>query len=383
MLLLILAGCEEVIWSSKKSDRFIVVFDRDAELSNILDELEASGIQVIDRLDIISGISCYLNEEQMEFVRAMPDFRYVELDVKLHMLKDPPPQILLVNYQMAPAADTTDWGIKRIRAPEAWEVSTGKNVVVGVVDTGINAAIPDLQGAVMGGFNAIDGSSYSDNNNHGTYVASVIAARRNGVGIVGVAPDAMLYSIKVMDSSGSGFISDIIEGCQWAIGERIPVVNMSLGSDYQSNALREAMSEAAAQGLSVIAASGNDGDGQVLYPAAYDVAICVGASDENDERVSWSNYGQALKENGVLAPGNWILATDRSGELVRVSGTSIATPHVTGIFALLLEKGQIERDSLRRLVLQSASRSENPNNISGHGIVDARKALDLLSELDR
>ena len=379
MLLLVLTGCDEVIWSSKKSDRFIVAFDREAELSPILDELEAAGVRIIDRLDIISGISCYLNEEQMDLVRDMPSFRYVELDVELYMLEAAPPQPLLIrNYRMAPADESIDWGVKRIRAPEAWELSTGKDVRVGVIDTGIAADHPDLPGAVIGGFNAIDGGSYADDNNHGTYVASVLAARRNGVGMVGVAPDALLYSIKVMNSDGRGFISDIIEGCQWAIGEKIPVVNMSLGAEYNSIALREAIDEAAFQGMSVIAASGNEGDGQVLYPAGHDVAVCVGASNMDDRRMSWSNYGQALKENGALAPGEWILASDRFGELSRVSGTSIAAPHVTGIFALLLESGQIERESLREFIFQSASRSEDPDESSGHGIVDAKKALDLM-----
>lgn len=383
MILLLLTGCSEVIWSSKKSDRFIVTFDREVELSPILDELEAAGIRILDRLDIISGISCYLDEEQMMLVKAMPSFRYVELDFELYMLETEQPQPLFVrSYQMAPASESIDWGLKRINAPEAWESATGKNVRVGVIDTGIAADHPDLQGAVIGGFNAIDGGSYEDDNNHGTHVASVLAARRNGMGIVGVAPDALLYSIKVMNSEGRGYISDVIEGCQWAIAEKIPVVNMSLGSDYQSTALREAISEAASQGLSIIAAAGNDGNGQVLSPAREDVAICVGASDMDDQRAPWSNYGQALKENGALAPGDWILAADKDGGWRRVSGTSIAAPHVTGIFALLLETGRIERESLRRFVLQSASKSENPGEFSGHGIVNARKALDLVSEFD-
>jgi subtilisin len=188
----------------------------------------------------------------------------------------------------------------------------------------------------------------------------------------------MLYAIKVMDSDGSGYVSDVIQGCQWAIEHKIPIVNMSLGSDYHSIAIRETMSIAASHGMSIIAAAGNDGERGVLSPAFDDVAVCVGASGTDDKRMPWSNYGSAMKSNGVLAPGSWIMAATKEGQWRRVSGTSIATPHVTGIFALLLQVEHTERESLRRLLLQNASRSNSPDEFIGHGVADAQEALDAM-----
>lgn len=379
LLALILIGCSEVILSPDRSYRFIVTFDRESDLPSILDRLEADGIRAIDVLEIVHGISCHLNEEQMQLVKGLPSVRYIEPDLRLFMLEaDPPGAPLIGIYQASRTVESIDWGVKRVKAPEVWETTTGRDVRVGIVDTGIASMHPDLQGAVMGGFNAIDGGSWQDDNNHGTYVASVLAARRNGIGIIGVAPEAMLYAIKVMSSDGSGYVSDVIQGCQWALAQKIPIVNMSLGSDYHSTALRETMSIAASQGMSIIAASGNDGARGVMSPAREDVAVCVGASGTDDKRMSWSNYGPAMRSNGILAPGSWIMAGTKDGQWRRVSGTSIATPHVTGIFALLLQAKHSERESLRRFLFQSTSRPDNPDEFAGYGIVNARGALDAI-----
>lgn len=373
LLVFILAGCTRVIFSEPR--RFIIAFDREAQLLSIVDELDAASIQILGQLDIISGISCSLTKEQMELVQSMPSVRYIEPDFELYMLEAEPPVLSLArSHHLVPASETIDWGVKRISAPEAWEMATGKDVRVGVIDTGIATAHPDMRGAVIGGFNAIDGGSYEDDNNHGTYVASVLAARRNGEGIVGVAPDALLYAIKVLGSDGRGYISDVIEGCQWAMEEGIPVVNMSLGSNYESTAMREAMDMAAIQGMITIAAAGNEGERGIFYPARNKVAVCVGASGMDDRRTPWSNYGPALKENGVLAPGDWILAASKDGGWQRVTGTSIAAPHVTGTIALLLEMREVER----RFVFEGASRFEYPDEFCGHGVVNARKSLDTM-----
>ncbi|MFC1718646.1 S8 family serine peptidase [Candidatus Poribacteria bacterium] len=373
----VLAGCSMVLWSSR-TERFIVAFDQDVELSLIMDDLEAEGIQILDRLDIISGISCELTYEQMELVRSLPSVRYIEPDLKLFMLEaEPPRPLFAMNHYMAPASENIDWGVKRVRAPEVWGTATGKDVRVGVIDTGIATSHPDLQGAVVGGFNAIDGGSYEDDNNHGTYVASVLAGRRNGLGIIGVAPNALLYAIKVLGSDGQGYISDVIEGCQWALKEGLPVVNMSLGSQHESIAMQEAISVVASQGMITVAAVGNEGKQGIFSPARDDVTICVGGSRVDGKRAPWSSYGQELKEKGVLAPGDWILAAEKDGGWRRVAGTSIAAPHVTGVIALLLEVNQVEHDSVREFVFEAASQPQNPDEFRGHGVVDATKTLDL------
>lgn len=377
----ILYGCGNFMAWMGGSDRFIVVFDNQVDFSLIVDDLEAEGIKILDRLDIISGVSCHLNEVQQEFIYSLPFVRYVEKDLELYMLESEFSEPLFTkDHNRTFAVETIDWGVRRIKAHEAWATTTGRGVRVGVIDTGINSRHPDLKSAVAGGYNAIDGGSYEDDNNHGTYVASVIAGRRNGVGIVGVAPEAELYSIKVMGNKGSGYISDVIEGCQWALEEGIRILNMSLGSKHESIALCETMSIIASKGVITTVATGNDGQRSIYYPARNEATIRVGGSGTDDRRASWSNYGDELKENGVLAPGDWIQVANKDGGWQRVSGTSIATPHVTGIVALLVSKKGLERELVRKFILEGASNFENPDEFCGYGIVNAKRSLDLVPQ---
>src|SRR5262249_48794038 len=142
-------------------------------------------------------------------------------------------------------------------------------VRVGVIDTGIDANHPDLHANVAGGYNAIDsGKPYFDDNGHGTHVSGTIAGARDGRGVVGVAPKAALYAIKVLNAEGSGYTSDIIKGIVWAANNHIQVVNMSLSAPMGSIFERLAMQYAAARGVTIVAAAGNSGGG-VEYPAHY------------------------------------------------------------------------------------------------------------------
>lgn len=373
---LILAGCSELLSLFDVSDRYIISFEQKMELSQIIREMKSDGIKVRKRLDIIHGVSCHLSDIEKQHFQLMSFVRYIEPDYELFMLDIEQPKVLMSKeYRSSGSIESVDWGVNRIKTPEVWNITTGKDVRVGVIDTGINSFHPDLRGAVIGGFDAINGISYEDDNNHGTYVASVIASRKNGIGIVGVAPEAMLYSIKAMGSDGRGYISDILDGCQWAIEKDIRVINMSLGSGQKSIALSEGIDVLYSEGIFVIAATGNEGKPSIFYPARNNVAICVGGSGMDDERMSWSNYGSELINNGVLAPGDWIQVANKDGQWQRVSGTSIATPHVTGIVALLMSMGCDVSEYLRELIFSGASRSDNPDDFTGHGIVNAQKSL--------
>lgn len=368
-------GCSDYLFD--RSGKYIVSFDKKMELSQIVRELKSEGFNVTKNLEIINGIACVLTDYQKQYIQQLSFVRYIEPDYELFMLDaEQPKSLIFQNYNLILEDENIDWGVKRINAPESWNIATGKNVKVGVIDTGINSRHPDLINVVVDGFDAIKGVSYEDDNNHGTYVASVIAGRKNGVGVVGVAPDCMLCSIKVMGSDGRGYISDILDGCQWAIQKNLKVVNMSLGSDQSSIALSECIDHLASSGVNVIAATGNEGKLGIFYPARNNVAICVGGSGTDNKRMSWSNYGSELKSNGVLAPGDWIHVANRDGQWQRVSGTSIATPHVTGIVALLLEVGCDKTDIIRKLIFDGASQSNNPDDFVGHGVVNARKSLD-------
>ncbi|MGB9596770.1 MAG: S8 family serine peptidase [Candidatus Poribacteria bacterium] len=311
-----LIGCEKMDLIFNRSDKFIITFNQDIKISQGIDKLKSFGIKAKKKLTIINGISCNLDIEDKQIIESLAFVRYIEPDIQLYRLERKSFELLMTknNFNHILEGENIDWGVKRIDAPEVWNTATGKDVNVAVMDTGINTRHPDLIGAVIGGYDAINDKSYEDDNNHGTYVASVISARKNGIGIIGVAPSANLYAIKVMDKEGRGYISDILDGCQWAMKEKIKIINMSFGSSYQSLAIKEAMDKMASEKIIIISASGNDGKFGVYSPAKDNVTVCVGGSDINDKRASWSNYGPELKENGVLAPGDWIQVADKDGK---------------------------------------------------------------------
>lgn len=378
-IVLLIFGCDGIISWLNDTERFIVTFNYETNLSSMISALKSDGIHILSRLDIIHGVSCILDDKQKDSIRSMPYVRYVDSDIELFMLDNDIPMLSFVQGgAIIQSSESIDWGVQRIDAPTIWEKATGKNVTIGIIDTGISILHPDLKDSIVDGFNAINGSSYNDDNNHGTYVASIISAKRNGIGIVGIAPESKLYAIKAMNKDGRGYISDIIKGCQWSIEKGIKVINMSLGSGHKSIALCETMDVLAKNNVITIAASGNEGKPNIYYPARGNVTICVGGSDINDKRASWSNYGTKLKENGVLAPGDWIMTANRFGKWQRVSGTSIATPHVTGVVALMMEKGCYEPEIIRRFVFEGASQFEAPDEYNGHGIVNAKRTFDRM-----
>lgn len=377
--LLVASGCDRILG---EPDRFIVAFDRDRDLPLIIKELSNAGFRVLERLDIINGVVCHLNEKEKDVIASLECVRYLEEDKELFVLEQNEFMFSFNNTNsMARGREVIDWGIKRINADKTWNLVTGKGISVGIVDTGIKDSHPDLRGVVIGGFDAVDESSYEDDNGHGTYVASIVSARRNGLGIVGVAPDSLLFAIKVIGNRGRGYISDVLEGCQWALNEDVKLLNMSFGSEYESIALMETMDILSSKGVITVAAVGNRGNYGIYCPAKSNSTVCVGASGLDDQRMSWSNYGPELKENGVLAPGDWILVANKDGDWLRVSGTSIATPHVTGAIALLMQAGVTDPFTLRKLLFKSASKAETPDELSGHGVINVEEAFKMVKEL--
>jgi len=200
-----------------------------------------------------------------------------------------------------------------------------------VVDTGIDLTHPDL--SVKGGINIINPrKSPADDNGHGTHVAGIIAALDNDFGVVGVAPEASLYAVKVLNRSGIGWTSDIMAGVDWCITEGMDVVNMSLGGGSYISDFQDLCDKAAEAGIAIVAAAGNEG-GAVSYPAAYANVIGVSATDSSDAFASFSNFGIGVD---IAAPGVGIYSTYKGGGYTTLSGTSMAAPHVAGTLALSL-----------------------------------------------
>lgn len=246
-------------------------------------------------------------------------------------------------------------GVQMVGAPKYWEDAyNGKGVVVAVLDTGAQVDHPDLQGQIIGGRNFTDDhnanpDNFYDNNGHGTHVAGTIAANFVG-GIVGVAPQAKLLICKVLDAEGSGTYEGIVRAIEYAInwegpnGEKVRVINMSLGGPEGTDELYAAVKSAVDNEIAVVVAAGNEGDDnedthEFAYPAAYNEVIEIGAIDYDRKLAYFSNNNI---EVDAVAPGVDILSTYPGSKYARLSGTSMAAPHAAGVLALIIQRAEFE-----------------------------------------
>lgn len=269
---------------------------------------------------------------------------------------------------------TLPWGVDRIDAEKAWHESTGENVRVAVMDTGIDITHPDL--TVSGGINTISpGKSFKDDNGHGTHVAGTIAALNNRLGVIGVAHNASLYSVKVMGANGSGYLSDTIEGLEWCINNRIQVINMSFGQSEDEELLYEAVKHVYNAGIFITAAAGNSGPfgNNVIYPAKYPEVAAISASSQDDGISFFSSRGP---EVDLAAPGVNILSTYRNSFYRKLSGTSMASPHVAGVAALVLaRRGPMSPFALLNHLKETAQDIHHSPEEQGAGLIDAYTAV--------
>ncbi|HDR7607664.1 S8 family peptidase [Bacillus mycoides] len=242
------------------------------------------------------------------------------------------------------------YGLDLIKAREVWESSKkGEGIVIAVLDTGCDTNHPDLEGAIIGGYNFTDDDNgdtekIMDYRGHGTHVAGTIAARENGIGVIGIAPKSQLLILKTMNKSGRGSYSNVINAIRYAIAwrgpnnERVSIINMSLGGTLHDEELYSAIKDARKHGILLVVAAGNDGDGkgdtfEINYPGFYQEVIQVGSVGQDLTLSSFSNTNINLD---FVAPGNLVLSTFLDGKYAKLSGTSMATPHVTGAIALIL-----------------------------------------------
>ncbi len=242
-------------------------------------------------------------------------------------------------YAMALPADDTgrdlQWGLNRLQAEDLWQRSTGAGITVAVLDSGVRASHPDLSGRVGRGYNAITGKpgGRTDDFGHGTFVAGMIASKVDGAGVAGLAPNARLMPVKVLDSDGVGDSDDIARGIVWAVDNGADIINMSFGADAANRVEAEAIDYARGAGVTLIAAGGNEGARLTMYPAGYPGVLGVGATDVNNQPASFSNRGPHID---VVAPGQGILSTYNTGKYTWTSGTSMSTAYVSAVAALAM-----------------------------------------------
>ena len=226
------------------------------------------------------------------------------------------------------------WGLDTVDAPEAWDIATGQSIDIAILDSGIAKDHPDIAEKVTKTYNFTWTASTDDLSGHGTHVAGIAAALTdNNQGVAGVSPNARLMSGKVLDDRGRGYYSWIVNGIYWAVDNGAEIINLSLGGSAPSFTLEKALDYAHENNVIVVAAAGNRDSSWPHYPAYYDTVVAVGATDSDDQKSHFSNYGDWVD---IVAPGEVILSTFLNNEFAYYSGTSMATPFVSGALANLL-----------------------------------------------
>ncbi|WP_049997330.1 S8 family serine peptidase [Halococcus sediminicola] len=271
---------------------------------------------------------------------------------------------------------------QQVNAPAAWDTTLGDaNVTVAVIDTGVQYDHPDL----AGNFGSEKGKDFADNDGdpypdvpadeyHGTHVAGIVASNTdNGTGVAGMG-NSTLLSGRALDEGGSGSTADIADAIEWAADQGADVINMSLGGGGYTNTMKNAVSYAQSNGSLVVAAAGNNGTGSVSYPAAYNECLAVSALDSNENLASYSQYGNEIE---LAAPGSDVLSTttETRGSYEKLSGTSMATPAVSGVAGLTLAQWNLTNSELRSHLKNTAVDVGLPADEQGSGRVDAANAV--------
>jgi len=283
-------------------------------------------------------LTASLTDREVTALKGNPNVASIEDDGPVYAM-DVYPRVesLLVEGQPTVLSETIPVGISQINAPASWDSSRGKGIRVAVLDTGIDGTHPDLSANYKGGVSFVPGETPADGNSHGTHCSGTIAAAINGIGVVGVAPAASLYAVKVLSNSGSGQWSYLIAGINWCIANKMHVLSMSLGGPGAPVALETMVNTAFGSGLLLVAAAGNSGHtatglpSTVGFPGKYKNVIAVTAIDSANVIASFSSAGPEVE---ICAPGVNVLSTIPGGAYGTKSGTSMACPHVSGAAAV-------------------------------------------------
>ncbi|UCZ51446.1 S8 family serine peptidase [Bacillus shivajii] len=315
----------------KDYDRTIILFRDDIEE----DVIEGVDGVVLKEADIIKMASAYLPKDEVNKLKNHPNIISIEKDQVVQALNQ----------------DTT-WGYEQILTPRSYNSGLrGKGIKISIIDTGI---APHYDLSIAGGQSFVDyTNSYSDDNGHGTHIAGIIAALDNNRGIIGVAPEAEIYALKVLNQNGLGYLSDIIAAIDWSVKNNMDIINLSLGLYNHSTALNRAVDNAYNSNILLVAAGGNDGNpngtgDNVAYPARYNSTIAIAATDTHNRRANFSATGSLIEQS---APGVAIYSTYLNNTYTNMNGTSMATPFAAGVLALIKQANpRLSANELRNIL---------------------------------
>jgi len=313
--------------SDFSSQQILVKFRPDVTLPEVAEIHHQLGGQV---KETIAGIGVQVvtvpkgqAKEKVNAYRANVKVAYAEPDFVVEVLGTPDDPGFV-----------NQWGMVKIEAPQAWDVTTGSaSINIAILDTGVDPDHPDLGNKIISNINFSGSDTVDDVFGHGTHVAGIAAAStNNGIGVAGLGYAANIMNVKVLADNGAGAHSAIAAGIIWAADNGAQIINMSFGGGGSTQTLEDAVNYAWSKGVVVVAAAGNNGNSYMVYPAGYTDCIAVAATDRDDARASWSNYGDWVD---VAAPGTGIYSTIKGDSYGYKSGTSMASPHVAGLAALV------------------------------------------------
>jgi len=312
---------------------------------------------------LVPAIAASIPEAAIQGLLRNPNVTHIDPDIKVYAID---------------AELDNSWGVKHIGAGTVHEGGNlGAGVKVAIIDSGIDYTHPDLDDNYVGGYDFVNSDNDPmDDAGHGTHVAGTVAAEDDGAGVVGVAPEAELYALKVLGADGSGDYSDVIAALQWVVDNGIQVTNNSYGSSGDpGETVKTAFDNAEAAGVLNVCAAGNSGNppgrgDNVIYPARYASCIAVAATNQDDKRTRFSSTGPDVE---LAAPGVDILSTYIGGGYATGDGTSMAAPHVAGTAALAIAAGITD---VRGALVSTADDLGDSgwDTKYGYGLVDADEA---------
>lgn len=288
-----------------------------------------------------------------------------------------------INGNTRGKSSKTPYGVSMIQAKSFWERSEqGEGITIAVIDSGCDINHESLKGNITGvrNFTDEDGKNQNivtDRVGHGTHVIGTIAANGNNNTIMGVAPKSSIYALKAIDRTGSGKLSWVVNAIYYAIDKNVDIISMSLGMSESNDKLEKAVKEAINKNILVVCAAGNEGHGSAdnfnySYPAAYVDVISVGAVDKRGIPANFSNANLVID---LVAPGVDIISTYPSNQFASLSGTSMATPHVTGSLALLKKwsKNEFQRnltqEEIYAQLIKHTVTLDYPRSVQGNGLI--------------
>lgn len=235
--------------------------------------------------------------------------------------------------------EVVDYGVKMIGAPLEWDETQGEDIKVGIIDTGIDLNHEDLQDRIVEYYNftSTESRNVLDENGHGTHVSGIVAANKNGIGVVGVAPKSQLYIAKAFNKDGQAETKHIVSALQWLLSKKVNVINMSFNTSEYVSDYNYLIKKAFSAGTLCICSAGNEGHNSdtIEYPAKFPETVAVTAVDINKKIADFSSGGPRAD---IAAPGKDILSTYPNNKYITLSGTSMAAPLITGSVALIQSK---------------------------------------------